>query len=441
MLPALEPARAQEERPVPDYDGREDPPPDAGEVVLWVPRVVLYPVYLVTEYLVRWPLGTFATWFERENVGDLLEYVFTFGNSPSSAWVPTFLYEFGFRPSVGVYFWTQSAFTEGDRFAIHFAWGGRDWWRFTVRQRFALSDPASNKTEFSQDELSLAFVLSYRPDNIFWGLGPDSPQRITRYYWDQIGGQIGSEIVFGDFDGIGFALEVRDNKFGSSRGAFEVDEDELYIDDVFDVTDSQQVPGFDGYLLGELGVKLALDTRPPWPEPNTGARLELFGELGTDLTNTDRLFLNYGGEVGFFLDLTGRSRTLGLRQYVGLTERLGDGVIPFTELQSLGGPELMRGFYEGRYRGESAVVTTLQYTYPIWVFLDGFLFADVGNVFGEHFDGFDVEKMVGSFGFGFRSNDDRDVAFNLLFGLGTTQIEEDFEIESFRFLIGTTRGF
>ena len=108
----------------------------------------------------------------------------------------------------------------------------------------------------------------------------------------------------------------------------------------------------------------------------------------------------------------------------------------------LGGHELMRGFREGRFVGESASVTTLQYTYPIWVWVDGFVFVDVGNVFGKHFEGFDIAKMTMSFGMGIRTNDDRDIGLELLVGAGTTRFNApSFEVEQVRFLIGVVRGF
>ena len=45
------------DRPVPDYDGRGEEPTDAGDVLLWVPRILVSPLYLTTEFLLRRPLG------------------------------------------------------------------------------------------------------------------------------------------------------------------------------------------------------------------------------------------------------------------------------------------------------------------------------------------------------------------------------------------------
>ena len=47
-------------------------------------------------------------------------------------------------------------------------------------------------------------------------------------------------------------------------------------------------------------------------------------------------------------------------------------------------------------RCRSAAVATLQYSWPVWGFLDGIIQADVGNVFGPHLEGFaaDAEMRI-----------------------------------------------
>ncbi|MET0411419.1 MAG: hypothetical protein ABW217_08975, partial [Polyangiaceae bacterium] len=61
-----------EDRKPPDYAGRDEPPPTPGEVLIWVPRVILFPPYLVTEYLIRTPLGWVIAGAERAGVPALL---------------------------------------------------------------------------------------------------------------------------------------------------------------------------------------------------------------------------------------------------------------------------------------------------------------------------------------------------------------------------------
>ncbi|HEY5950305.1 MAG TPA: hypothetical protein VIV40_32650, partial [Kofleriaceae bacterium] len=40
-------------RAMPNYDGREPAPTTAGDVLRWVPRVVLFPLRVVVDYGVR----------------------------------------------------------------------------------------------------------------------------------------------------------------------------------------------------------------------------------------------------------------------------------------------------------------------------------------------------------------------------------------------------
>lgn len=96
----------QPDRPIPDYTGRQEASPTAGEVLIWVPKVALYPVYLVTEYLVRWPIGTVITWIEEERVFEKIAAFFSVGDTPGDfGFFPTFFVEFGTRASIGFYTW------------------------------------------------------------------------------------------------------------------------------------------------------------------------------------------------------------------------------------------------------------------------------------------------------------------------------------------------
>src|SRR5215470_800720 len=65
-------------RPVPDYDGRGDEPTTAGDVLLYVPRIVLFPLYLVSEYGVRRPMEWLVINAERGQWPSLILDFFTF---------------------------------------------------------------------------------------------------------------------------------------------------------------------------------------------------------------------------------------------------------------------------------------------------------------------------------------------------------------------------
>jgi hypothetical protein len=460
VVPLAAAHAAQPDRVVPDYSRREPPPPTAGEVLLWVPRVVLYPVYLVTEYVIRWPLGAFLTSVERERVVAKVLSVVTFGTGGRTGLVPTFLVDFGFRPSVGLYFWATNLYGPRDSLGVHVAWGGARWWRLSVRQRFqfggewfaplGMDDPERPEVPMSgyqtgsrrpDRELRLHFLLAYRPDFLFYGFGPEAPSLPTRFERRQWGGSVTYTEQFLTHSALSVRLEA--SRHDLRDGDPDRSDGEVAIGEAFDVTDPAVVPGFAGYTLGLASLELRLDSRAPRPHPGSGVRLAGRAELGTDLAADDVAFLRYGGELDFFLDLTGRQQVLVLRQWIGLIEELRDAPVPMPEQYVVGGgPETLRGLLEGRYRGLSGTVTTLSYSYPIWVFLDGYLFAEVGNAWGPRLEGFDVAKLAGSFGLGFRGGTERDNVFNFLLGVGTTRFDATrFGIESFRVIFGTSTGF
>ena len=85
-------------RALPDYDGRGAPPTTAGEVALWIPRILLSPVYFVTEWLIRRPLGAAESAAERAGVPETLYDFFAFGPDHKSGVVPIAFFDFGFNP-------------------------------------------------------------------------------------------------------------------------------------------------------------------------------------------------------------------------------------------------------------------------------------------------------------------------------------------------------
>src|ERR1700683_3469440 len=54
-------------REAPDYGGRPPPPATAGDVALWIPRIVFFPLYLTSEYVLRRPIGAFLVTAGQKN--------------------------------------------------------------------------------------------------------------------------------------------------------------------------------------------------------------------------------------------------------------------------------------------------------------------------------------------------------------------------------------
>ena len=412
------------ERPVPDYDNRDGPGATAGEVLLWVPRIVFSPLYLVSEFVLRRPLGWLVTTAELNDWPALLIDFFTFGEEQKAGIVPTALIDFGFRPSVGVYAFGDDFLFDGNDLRIHAATWGADWLTLTV----------TNRTEVREGAiwLSLRGYGERRRDWLFYGLGSRSDEQDeTRFQQTEIGAEAIFEASVWRTSSVVWWVGVRSMDF----------RDETCCGEPSILQEHAPPPGFEGYTGVYQAMELSLDTRRERPAPGSGLRLEIEGEQGFDLRDpTETRWIRYGGTLGAYWDPSGLNRVIGLSLSVEFADPVGGGFVPFTEQVSLGGTELMRGFLEGRLVGRSAAVATFEYRWPVWIWLDGTLHAAVGNVFGEHLDGFDPDLLRLSFGVGFRTVQSRDHSFDVLLAFGSEPFD-NFEISSVRFLFGTTRGF
>jgi hypothetical protein len=63
------------------------------------------------------------------------------------------------------------------------------------------------------------------------------------------------------------------------------------------------------------------------------------------------------------------------------------------------------------------------------------------SVFGPGYGGFATRLLRGSFSAGLQTTAARDVAFQILLGAGTRTIDDGFELEQVRFVVGTGTSF
>jgi len=446
-----------QKREVQDYDGRGEHT-TTGEDLLWIPRVVFYPVYLVTEYVVRKPLGALTIAAESGDWVSEIQNVFTFGPENNIGIIPTGFVDFGFRPSFGVYFFYDDFIERENNLRASASYGGNRWVKAVVADRVTFDEDS---------HLQLEVQGMNRPDLLFWGVGRNSKEEDeSTYELGTVGGhvqlhtefkkknflefEVGADTV--TFDGVecekihprptatgGVQLDCHEPGLRQAVASNAVDPSRFY----------EVPPGFDeGYTALRTGLRLVLDSRDRRPAPGSGVGLDVYGRHNFDLEdpNVGR-WVRYGGTVAAFVDITGRQRVISLSVGTHFADSLDDDYeVPFTELagNALGSPagsEIMRGFRPGRVIGQSAAVATLEYHYPIWAFLDGTLQLATGNAFGERLEDFEFEQLRLSFVGGIRSINQRDHAFNLLLGAGTETFADGAEVNTVRFLIGGTTGF
>jgi hypothetical protein len=441
------PIASDSERPVPSYDGRPSET-TFGDVAIWVPRVVLSPLYLVSEYVIRQPLGYAITEAERHYWPEWLVDFFTWQDKQAGI-VPHGMVDFGLRPSVGLYLFWDHFLAERNELRAVGATGGRDWWRLTVTDRI---------TTVAGQKLVLRGELNLRPDWVFHGIGPESPERDrSRFKLDRYEAGPGYTVDLWHTSEFESAVAVRDVRIEPSIGCCgDRTLTRALAEGLFPAP-----PVLDGYTVLTERASLTLDTRRErFPEvvqtgldfvapPGTGAKLALRGShsagkrrQGVGPDGSDRLqWFDYGATLGGYVDVTGYQRTLGLELVADFADPVGHHEIPFTELPSLGGYQPLLGFLPGRLVDRSAISARLSYTWPVWVLLDGIIRYEVGNVFGEHLAGFEPKLLRSTYSIGLGASNRRDHNLELLVAMGTKTFQEHAGYDYLRVYFGTTTNF
>jgi hypothetical protein len=420
-------AHAEPKREVPDYDGRGNQDADADSWALWIPRILLSPLYVANEYVLRRPIGAVVRHAERERWADSVVQLFTFGEGGKSLIVPTALFDFGLLPSVGFYYQGDDLFAHGNSIRLHAATWGEPWINATAADRYLI-----NKT----DRVQVRFELKRSEDNLFFGIGPDVTRTTQSRY--------GLERVEGGVSYRGqLARELRlDAESGVHRISFVDGEccNDPSLDSRIAHRQLMPPPGYrEPYTTAYSQFGLTLDSRLPRPDPGGGVYLHVDGRPSFDLDQS-RSWIQYGGVLGGAVDLTGHRRTLRLQLAVELLDSMTGTTIPFTEYPSLGG-ELMPGFVAGWMTDRSTAAAQLAYSWPVWLGLDAQARFTIGNAFGEHLDGLAANKLRMSGDVGFMSSSAQDQGFEVLFGLGSETFEQGAKVTTVRVAVGSRRGF
>ncbi len=418
-------------RTPPVYNSRGSGPVTGGDVALGTLRVLVSPIYLLTEYVIRRPIGAGVTALERSGVPKTLYDFFLFGPDHKAGVVPTFLADFGLRPSVGLIgFWSDAFVPRHNMIAQGSTWGS-DW----------LAGGFTDKYVFrkgSTDNEATSINVVDRPDHPFYGIGPRTRQGAeVRYGSTRIDLAQSIDHHLGPYVALHAQLGARWMDYQDGKG---LGSDETLAQAV-QKGDLPAPPGFrDDYTLFTSATRIAIDSRDAAAASGSGVRFEAGEEWDESLrANANASWIKYGGALTGFVDLDAKKRVLSLSVaslFVDPTQK--DVTIPFTELASLGGIEPMRAYLAGRMIDRSFLVGTLEYRWPVWNALDGTIKAEFGNVFGAHLDDFKPSLLRFSGSIGVETAGISNSPLQIIFGAGSETFEHGGQIDSFRLFIGTT---
>jgi outer membrane protein assembly factor BamA len=135
------------------------------------------------------------------------------------------------------------------------------------------------------------------------------------------------------------------------------------------------IPGSGGGTVSGIGAGLVVDTREHPLAPQHGVFVALRARLQNGALGSDFDYLRYELDTRGYVPVT-RQQVLALQ----LVASGSTGDPPFFDLAKLGGANVFRGSYEGRFRDRQRVAAQAEYRVPVWGPLGLALFGSAGQV-------------------------------------------------------------
>mgnify|MGYP006282458913 FL=1 len=253
---------------------------------------------------------------------------------------------------------------------------------YTQRQQFIFQ--VFPEFYLARDKYHIKTDLEYMnyPDR-FYGIGPDTEEHDWESYTAKI-----------------FSWRNRAERALWKRlyagFIYNLDYREMVHTDDNGMLDAGEVEGNNGGFVSGVGISINYDTRDDTIYTRDGeyAHLKVVNHneyIGSDFDFTS-VSLDLRFYEPFFL-----SHVLALQAYMSYI----GGEAPFFMLSWMGGPKLMRGLFEGRYRDRNMFVGQAEYRMPVIWRIAVVGFCSAGQV-ARSLDEFDSDNMVYTYGGGLR---------------------------------------
>ncbi len=371
-----------------------------------VGRVLLYPVRGLL-WVVDAPARGAAYLYERYRLRDRWKSIF-FNDTGTIGLYPVALVETGFGLNAGARFIHRDLFGGKESLKARASFGGR------FKQIYSLKLTSGERLG-GKAAFEIEGEYEVRGRDRFFGIGNgDQVDEITTPvdpYADPAATATRFRQRIGRVAGIGDVvlagpLSARVSSALLAKRFEAIDEDndvpasEQDIDEAYDTT---ALPAFEegtDYVYNEL--ELRLDTRDrdnryePQTQPSEGFLLSGFTGVATGLSGAPTDYVRYGADVQLYLRIGPSPRVLILR---ALVEEVRGSIdqIPFADLPRLGGPILLRGYDQDRFRDRALALTSAEYVFDLTNMVAAFTFVDAGRVFREleHAEAEDVRVGFG----------------------------------------------
>jgi len=183
------------------------------------------------------------------------------------------------------------------------------------------------------------------------------------------------------------------------------------------------IPGSKGGVVSGLGLVFIYDSRDFVYYPSKGIWTELV--IYHDDPATGSSFNYTRIAFDFCKYFSYKENILALNAY----SIYSDSDVPFFQMGALGGQKKMRGFYEGRYRDNNALVFQAEYRRHLFWVLGFTVFGDIGQV-AHRYSQFNSTDWKYTYGAGLRLMTDKKQKLNLRidFAIGNNKMLPYFTV-------------
>jgi hypothetical protein len=359
-------------------------PPALRERLLWIPRVVLFVPWVVTE-LAFVPVRTAAYAMTRFQLGTRAARM-PFDDTGRAAVYPILALEAGYGADAGLLLVGRDLLGDGERIAGQLRFGLR------VAERYRIDADTGHRL----GPLALIGGAMYerRPRAAFYGVGQNDvrelgevPRPVSPTAEDAVLVRYGVRTVRA-YGGVRVPLPARLSFTGLGGWVDRELRDHDGPDPELGVYDLSGLAGIEPLDHYEVTGALTLDRRrsghtaDPGIYPEGGVLAEVAVSRTFDLPAPAADYTRARGELVGWASVFGGGRVLSVR--AALEQVSGDlDEVPFYDLPALGGPRSVRGLRRHRFRDRSAAVLGAEYRFLIEDGAALAAFADAGAVAGS----------------------------------------------------------
>ena len=207
----------------------------------------------------------------------------------------------------------------------------------------------------------VSYVSFQRFPNRFYGIGNNTDRTYEKY-----------DAVFVDFKNT-FERRIAKNFFAGITQNYRYCDIISYLS--YGEFARKNIPGENGGHISGFGLNASFDNRDNIFYPAKGNYMKLSWMLYDKAFGSNYSFRNYTLDFRKYISVY-KGNILALQLYA----EHGNGNIPFHMLSLMGGPQLMRGFFQGRFRDKNLVAFQAEARIPIWGIFTMTAFGSIGEV-------------------------------------------------------------